>query len=146
MKLHARIATMALVAATAFAAVFASCGGREPARQTGGAVFDISGQLLEARTDTLVDIGRLRSGEVIRYDARLRNVGTEPLVVRNITTSCGCTSVEYTREPIAPGASGEFSFSFDSRGMWGTQLKLIEIATSASPLPYKVMVRAEVEE
>ena len=123
-----------------------ACGSRETTKTAGGAVFDISPEIVAMRADTLVDIGTLRSGEVIKYDARLRNAGSEPLVIKNISTSCGCTSVEYGKQPIAPGAEGSFSFRFDSRGMWGVQRKLIEIHTSAGSNPYRVTVQAGVEE
>lgn len=130
-----------------FSLFVTACGsGPQPTTATGGAVFDISPEILAARADTLVDIGRLRSGEIVRYDARLRNAGTEPIVIKNIRTSCGCTSVEYDGRPVAPGAEGTFSFSFDSRGMYGMQMKLIEIDTSAADRPYRVTVRAEVAE
>ena len=121
-----------------------ACGGSQTTKTTGGAVFDISPEILASRFDTIVDIGSVRSGEVVKYDARLRNTGTGPLVIKDISTSCGCTSVEYEKQPIAAGAEGAFSFRFDSRGMYGMQMKLIEIETNASPHPYKVMVRAEV--
>ena len=35
----------------------------------------------------------------------LKNTGTNPLVVDNVSTSCGCTSVDYSKEPIRPGNS-----------------------------------------
>lgn len=35
----------------------------------------------------------------------LRNTGTNPLVVNNVSTSCGCTFVEYSQEPVRPGDS-----------------------------------------
>ncbi len=131
---------------TCLALFFIGCGPTRPTTNIGGAVFDISAETLEAKADTLVNVGALRSGEVIRYDARLRNVGTEPLVITDITTSCGCTSVEYDTKPIPPGGEGAFSLRFDSRGMWGIQLKLIEIRTSASQRPFQVMMQAEVAE
>jgi hypothetical protein len=140
-----KAAAMSVVVA-ALALVAAACGGREATMTAGGAVFDISPEALALRADTLVDIGRLRAGEVVRYDARLRNSGTEPLVVKDMIASCGCTSVEYEKKPIAPGAEGAFSFRLDSRGMYGMQMKLIEIRTSASEQPFRVMVRAEVSE
>lgn len=31
------------------------------------------------------------------------NTGMHPLVIVDVSTSCGCTSVEYSKEPIAPG-------------------------------------------
>ena len=123
-----------------------ACGGAQPTANIGGAVFDISPEILAAKADTLVDIGALRQGEVVQYDARLRNTGIEPLVIKDIATSCGCTSVEYDKKPIPPGGEGAFSLRFDSRGMWGMQLKLIEIRTSASQRAYQVMVQAEVAE
>lgn len=127
------------------ALLLAACGGRGVTKTAGGAVFEISSEVLEARADTLIDIGAVREGEVVQYGAHLRNSGTEPLVVKNISTSCGCTSVEYAKEPIAPGGEGSFSFRFDSRGMYGMQMKVMEIYTSASPRPYRLIVRAEVE-
>jgi hypothetical protein len=129
----------------ALAIFAAACAGKQETITAGGAVFDISPEILAARADTLVDIGAMRAGEVVRYDARLRNTGPEPLVIKSVTTSCGCTSVEYEKKPIAPGDEGHFSFRFDSSGMWGMQMKLIEINTSASKRSYKVMVQVEVE-
>ncbi len=128
-----------------FALFFVACGSREATKTTGGAIFEISPEILSSRADTLVDVGTMRAGEVVKYDARLRNTGTEPLVIKDISTSCGCTQVEYDKKPIAPGDEGSFSFRFDSRGMWGMQIKLIEIRTSASPHPYKVTMQAEVK-
>lgn len=125
--------------------VFACCGQRATVTAGGeGTVFDISPEILSSRADTLVDIGSIREGEVVQFNAWLRNAGGEPLVVKDVATSCGCTSVDYERQPIAPGGMGRFSMRFDSRGMWGMQLKLIEIRTSAAKRGYQVFLRAEV--
>lgn len=35
----------------------------------------------------------------------LKNIGDKAFVVNDVTTSCGCTSVEYSKEPIRPGKS-----------------------------------------
>ncbi len=119
----------------------AACAQKPATVTTGGAIFELSG----AQRDTLVDIGVMRAGEVIQYDAWLKNTGTEPLVITGITTSCGCTSIEYERQPIAAGEKGAFSFRFDSSGMWGMQMKLIEIKTSDSPTPYRLTVKAQIQ-
>ena len=34
----------------------------------------------------------------------LTNKGKSPAVIYNVTTTCGCTEEEWTREPIRPGA------------------------------------------
>lgn len=35
----------------------------------------------------------------------LKNVGVNPLVLNDVITSCGCTSVDYSKEPVRPGNS-----------------------------------------
>jgi hypothetical protein len=132
------------------ALVAVACGGsQKPARTAGGegAVFDISAQMLENRRDTSISVGKVRAGEIIQYDAWLHNTGTEPLIITSVDTSCGCTSVEYEKQPIQPDARGHFSFRFDSRGqMTGRQVRHIDIHTSAGKNPYTIMVNAEVED
>ncbi len=123
---------------------FTACGGSQAVKTTGGTVFDISPEILAGRADTTINIGTMTAGEVIKYDARIRNTGTDPLVIKSIDTSCGCTQVEWDKEPIRPGDEAAFSFRFDSRGMWGLQRKLVEIETSADQRPYRIMIQAEV--
>ena len=36
-------------------------------------------------------------------DFILTNIGKRPLVVENVITSCGCTTVEYSKEPVCSG-------------------------------------------
>lgn len=33
----------------------------------------------------------------------LKNIGDKPLVIEDVNTSCGCTSVDYSKEPVRPG-------------------------------------------
>lgn len=44
----------------------------------------------------------------------LSNKGKSPAVIYNVTTTCGCTDVEWTREPIRPGASGKISVTYSN--------------------------------
>ncbi len=124
-----------------------ACGGPQATKTAGGenAVFDISPGILSERADTTVWIGKLRAGEIVQYDAWLRNTGEVPLVIIKVETSCGCTSVDFEHKPIPPGGKGKFSFRFDSRGMWGMQMKAIDIRTSAGPKAFQLFVQAQVE-
>jgi hypothetical protein len=144
MRLRGNFSGIVLGALVALATLAGCGGGSKPLRATGGAVFEISPEIIAPGADTLVSLGKMRSGEVVRYDAGIRNTGSEPLVIRNVSTSCGCTTLEYEKQPIAPGAEGRISIRFDSGGMSGMQRKLVEITTSAGPRPFKVMLEAEV--
>lgn len=44
----------------------------------------------------------------------LRNKGSKPAVIYNVISSCGCTDVEWTREPIRPGGTGKISVTYSN--------------------------------
>jgi hypothetical protein len=78
-----------------------------------------------------VDYGLLRQGEVIERELVIHNDGDAPLLVRQATPSCGCTTIhEFPRE-IAPGGSGTVKFQVDSRKIHpGDTRKRIKFDTS----------------
>ena len=44
----------------------------------------------------------------------ITNKGDKPAVIYNVTTTCGCTDVEWTREPLKPGAKGKVSVTYSN--------------------------------
>lgn len=44
----------------------------------------------------------------------ITNKGTKPAVIYNVISSCGCTDVDWTREPIKPGGSGKISVTYSN--------------------------------
>ena len=44
----------------------------------------------------------------------ITNNGTKPAVIYNVISSCGCTDVTWTREPLKPGASGKVSATYSN--------------------------------
>ena len=42
------------------------------------------------------------------------NTGNQPAVIYNVVSTCGCTNVEWTREPIRPGQSGKISVTYSN--------------------------------
>ena len=44
----------------------------------------------------------------------LKNTGNKPAVIYNVTTTCGCTNVEWTTEPIRPGKTGTVSVTYSN--------------------------------
>lgn len=53
----------------------------------------------------LLDFGSFDWKDAQKTTFSLQNKGNYPLVVQDITTSCGCTSVEYSKEPVPSGKS-----------------------------------------
>lgn len=73
----------------------------------------------------------------------VKNDGDKPLVITNVTTSCGCTVAEWTQTPIAPGATGTVSSTFDAKALGHFQ-KSIGVYCNASDLPIYLTLRGEV--
>ena len=42
----------------------------------------------------------------------IKNTSEKPIVIYNVTTTCGCTNVEWTKEPIRPGQLGKISSTY----------------------------------
>ena len=52
-------------------------------------------------------------------------------VITGVQPSCGCTTPDWTKEPIKPGDKGEIRFSFNSNGRVGVQNKSITVTSNA---------------
>lgn len=73
----------------------------------------------------------------------VKNEGDKPLVISNVTTSCGCTVADWTKTPIAPGASGIITSVFDAKALGHFQ-KSVGVYCNASARPVYLTVRGEV--
>ena len=73
----------------------------------------------------------------------VKNDGNKPLVISNVTTSCGCTVADWTKEPIAPGAIGVVTSTFDAKAL-GHFYKDIGVYCNASDRPIYLMLQGEV--
>ncbi len=62
---------------------------------------------------TELDFGYFESRGVERFDTLvLRNVTEESFIIENIRSSCGCTAVDWPREPIDPRAEVAIPVAF----------------------------------
>lgn len=55
--------------------------------------------------ETEHDFGKIPQGKPVYYSFEVTNTGNEPLKLDNVQASCGCTTPEWSRDPIAPGAA-----------------------------------------
>lgn len=62
------------------------------------------------------DFGTIDQGTNVEHVFKFKNTGEAPLMIVNAKSSCGCTVPEYTKEPVAPGATGEMLVKFNGSG------------------------------
>lgn len=90
------------------------------------------------------DFGKVIDGETVAYIFKFTNAGKTDLVISDVSTSCGCTVPEYSKEPIRPGQNGELKVSFNSTGKHGYQNKNIVIVANTQPNTTILKVKAQV--
>jgi hypothetical protein len=78
------------------------------------------------------DFGSIKQGDVVDHTFKFKNVGTQPLVISNIGVSCGCTTPDWTKDPVMPGKSGIVTAKFNSAGKVGMQNKVLTIESNST--------------
>lgn len=92
------------------------------------------------------DFGTINDGEVVSHTFKFANTGGAPLVISDVTTTCGCTVPKWPKDPVEPGKTGEIQVSFDSRGKTGMVTKDINIIANTNPVQKIVRIKAQVLE
>jgi hypothetical protein len=64
--------------------------------------------------ETTHDFARIPQGKPVYYTFEIVNTGTEALKLDNVQASCGCTTPEWSREPIAPGAMAQIKVGYNA--------------------------------
>ncbi len=82
---------------------------------------------------TYLDMGKVKEGQVVEVTYRFKNTGTRPLVILDVTASCGCTVPEKPEQPFAPGEEGVIKAKFDSKGRPGENRKHISVDANTNP-------------
>lgn len=87
---------------------------------------------------TTYDFGNIKKGLPVTSTFEFINNGSEPLIISEAKGSCGCTSVEYSQQPIAPGAKGfvKATFNASAVGVFGKSVTVTTNATNKTAMLY----------
>lgn len=95
------------------------------------------------------NFGTIAEGDTVEHVFKFTNTGEFPLIINNVTASCGCTTPEWPREPVAPGAVSSVRVRFNSRNKAGVQNKTVSIYANTNPsvtdLAFTVLVNPKAD-
>lgn len=85
------------------------------------------------------DFGKIQQGRPVTHLFEISNAGTEDLRIENVQASCGCTTPEWSTDPVKPGGSSIIKVGYNaaSEGPFqktvtiifnGSQTKVIQIS------------------
>lgn len=75
---------------------------------------------------TTIDYGRIEKGAEGHRYFTVTNTGDKPLVISKVQPSCGCTTPEWSKEPILPGKSTKIKVGYNTQ-LVSPFKKLIEV-------------------
>lgn len=77
------------------------------------------------------DFGILKRGPVAMYAFEFTNTGDQPLIIMNVTPSCGCTNVDWPKAPVMPGQKGKIQLGLKTEEQHGIFNKEVYIQSNA---------------
>lgn len=64
-----------------------------------------------------IDMGKLEQSKPQTVVFVVTNISKEPLIIEAANPTCGCTIGDYTKEPIAPGKTGEIKATYNAANL-----------------------------
>lgn len=96
--------------------------------------------------ENIYDFGTIKEdGGNVSHTFVVSNEGASPLVMTRVIASCGCTTPQWTKEPIAPGKKGEVKVTFNPKGRPGMFAKTISIYSNGKKGSYILTIKGKVE-
>jgi Protein of unknown function (DUF1573) len=64
--------------------------------------------------ETGFEFGKIPQGRPVTHVFEITNISKEVLHLENVVASCGCTTPEWSREPIQPGATASIKVGYNA--------------------------------
>ncbi len=90
------------------------------------------------------DFGKINNGDTVLHVFSFVNIGKEPLIIKEISTGCGCTVADWSKYPVLPGKDGSITVKFSKVHDPGRHQKNIIIKANTED-PYSILkIRAQI--
>jgi hypothetical protein len=99
---------------------------------------------IEFKSET-IDYGEIKKGSDGVRVFEFTNTGNAPLVIANVTSSCGCTIPKKPEDPIQPGETGEIEVKYDTKRV-GPIRKTVTVYSNADEPTKALKIKGRVIE
>jgi hypothetical protein len=91
------------------------------------------------------DFGVIPQNVPATYTFVFKNTGKEPLIITNASASCGCTTPEWTREPIKKGEKGFVKATYNAASP-GVFNKTVTVVTNGKKQTVTLILKGDVKQ
>ena len=95
-------------------------------------------------SQTMHDFGEIQEGQMVTHRFEFTNTGKHPLQIGRVQPTCGCTTPDWSKKPIAPGQKGFVEVKFDSNGRPGAATKTVRMVANTDPQETVLTFKASV--
>ena len=92
--------------------------------------------------ETEFDFGQIPQGKPVTHVFNFTNTGTSTLALENVQTSCGCTTPDWSKDPIARGGSSLITVGYNAMSE-GTFTKFITVTYNGNQTK-RIIIKGEV--
>ena len=90
------------------------------------------------------DFGIIPQGVPATVTFYFKNTGKEPLIIKNAAASCGCTTPEWSKEPIKPGQKGFVKATYNAAAA-GSFTKNVTVTSNGKKEQITLTLKGEVK-
>ncbi len=83
-------------------------------------------------------------GGKVEYTFVFKNMGSEPVIINKVKSTCGCTTPDWSKEPVAPGNTGKIRVVYNPLNRPGKFYKTVTITSNAENSPVTLKISGEV--
>lgn len=94
-------------------------------------------------TKLVHDYGTIVQGSDGNCEFKFLNKGKAPIVLNNVKASCGCTTPDWTRTPVAPGENGIIKVTYNTNNV-GAFSKSVTVNSNAINNPVILIIKGVV--
>lgn len=95
---------------------------------------------------TAYDFGTINEdGGMVATTYCFTNHSTKAVVVSSVRTTCGCTVVDYSKQPVKPGGTGRIIVSYNPVGRRGAFRRIVSVYFSRVEHPVSLKIQGVVQ-
>ena len=100
---------------------------------------------IAAVDSTVYDFGDIKEADgPVTHTFKITNEGEVALVVTRVVASCGCTTPDWTKEPIASKKTGDIKVTYDPTGRPGAFAKTISVYSNGKSGSFILTIKGNV--
>jgi hypothetical protein len=81
-----------------------------------------------------IELGQIPQGTPKTIEFEFKNTSDKAVIITNVKPACGCTTSDYSKQPIAPSKSGYVKAIYNAAAL-GSFSKTVTVTTNADETP-----------